>query len=291
MKRWLAVVALLASAAVGAQDAPVTKVRDDLGREVVQVGAGKRIATLSPFLTEAVAAVNAWPELVAVSEFSDFPPYVKSLPKVAGSAGISWEKLAATRPDIVFAWKDSLREGDLERFEQLRIPVFVVSGRRLEDVPRTVRTVALLVGRAAPPSVALFEERIAKLRAENAARPKVTALLEIQHRPLLTIAGEHFMNDALAVCNAENPFKGLPGVAPEVSWEALMAADPMAVVGAGAPQNEAAFRDRWAEHKTLRAVKNNALVYVNGDQLYRPTLRLADGIAALCAGIDRVRKQ
>lgn len=290
MRRFLACAALLGACLAWGQDPPATKVRDDLGREVVQAGAGKRIATLSPFLTEAVAAVNAWPELVAVSEFSDFPPYVKSLPKVAGAAGIAWEKLAAARPDLVFAWKDTLREGDLQRFEQLKIPVFVVAGRRLDDVPRMVRTVALLLGRAAPEAVGQFEERIARLRAENSAKPMVTVLLEIQHRPLLTIAGAHFMNDALAVCNAENVFKDLPGVAPEVSWEALMARDPLAIVGAGAPQNDAAFRERWAEHRTLRAVKGNALVYVNGDHFYRPTLRLADGVAALCRGIDTVRK-
>jgi len=60
-------------------------------------------------------------------------------------------------------------------------------------------------------------------------------------------------------------------------------------VGAGAPQDEAAFRERWAAHKTLRAVKSNALVYVNGDHLHRPTLRLAEGIDALCRGINGVR--
>lgn len=287
MRLFAAGLALAAATLVAAQ--PPNTMKDDLGREVVQAGAGKRIVSLSPFLTEAVAAANAWPELVGVSEFSDFPPYVRSLPKVSGSAGIAWEKLAAVRPDIVFAWKDSLRDGDLERFRQLGIPVFVLSGRRLDDVPRTLRTVAWMVGRNPPEVAAAFEQKVAKLRADHAGRPRVSVLLEIQHRPLLTIAGEHFMNDALAVCGAENAFFALQGVAPEVSWERLMASDPQAIVGAGSPQNEGAFRSRWAEHKTLRAVKSGALVYVNGDHFYRPTARLAEGIEALCAGLDKVR--
>lgn len=291
MRALFAALACVAAMLAHAQPAstPPNTMKDDLGREVVQPGAGKRLVSLSPFITEAVAAVNAWPELVGVSEFSDYPPYVRSLPKVSGSNGIAWEKLAAVRPDFVFAWKDSLRDGDLERFAQLNIPVFVLSGRRLEDVTRTVRAVAFMAGRNAPESLALFEQRIAKLRAENAVKPRVPVLVEIQHRPLMTIAGEHFINDALAVCGAENVFASLPGVAPEVKWEALMARDPAAIVGAGAPANEAAFRERWAEHKTLRAVKANALVYVNGDQLYRPTLRLADGIESLCRQINAIR--
>ena len=68
-----------------------------------------------------------------------------------------------------------------------------------------------------------------------------------------------------------------------------MAKDPAAIVGAGAPANEGAFRERWAEHKTLRAVKAGALVYVNGDHFYRPTLRLADGIDSLCRQVNAVR--
>jgi len=286
MRAILAGLALLVAGLAAAQ--PNT-MRDDLGREVAQVGAGKRLVSLSPFITEAVFTANAWPELVGVSEFSDFPAYARTLPKVSGSTGVAWEKLAAVRPDLVFAWKDSLRDGDLERFKQLGIPVFVLSGRRLDDVPRTLRAVAFMAGRAAPPAVAAFEERIAKLRAANAGKPRVPVLVEVQHRPLITVAGEHFMNDALAVCGAENVFASLPGVAPEVPWEQLMARDPAAIVGAGAPQSEAAFKERWAEHKTLRAVKSNALVYLNGDQFYRPTIRLADGIEALCAGIDKVR--
>jgi iron complex transport system substrate-binding protein len=286
VRHLLAALLLLAASVAGAQ--PNT-MRDDLGREVVQAGAGKRLVSLSPFITEAVFTVNAWPELVGVSEFSDFPPYVRSLPKVSGSNGIAWEKLAAVRPDFVFAWKDSLKDGDLERFNQLGIPVFVLSGRRLDDVTRTIRAVAFMAGRRAPEALTLFEQRIATLRAENAGKPRVPVLVEIQHRPLMTIAGEHFINDALAVCGAENVFASLPGVAPEVSWESLMARDPAAIVGAGAPANEAAFRERWAEHKTLRAVKANALVYVNGDHFYRPTLRLAEGIESLCRQINAIR--
>lgn len=263
--------------------------KDDLGRELAQVGVGKRIVALSPFITEAVFAIGGGIELVGVSEFSDYPPYARTLTKVSGATGVAWEKLAAVRPDLAFAWKDSLREGDLERFGQLGIKVFVLSGRRLDDVPKAMRSIAWMMGRNPPDAIAAFEERIANLRRQYAGKPRVAVLLEVQHRPLITVAGEHFMNDALAVCGAENAFAALPGVAPQVPWEQLMARDPAAIVGAGAPQNEPAFRERWAEHASLTAVKNGAFVYVNGDHFFRPTPRLADGIEALCKGIDAVR--
>ena len=288
--RGLAAAAALLAALSFAAFAGPASLRDDLGRSLAPVGSGKRIVALSPFITEAVYAAGAGAELVGVSEYSDYPEAAKRLPPVSGALGVEWEKLAALKPDLAFAWKDTLRDNDLERFAQLRIPVFVVSGRRLDDVPRLLRTVAAMTGRPPPPAAMSFELRITKLRVANAAKPRVPVLLEIQHRPLMTIAGLHFMNDALAACGAQNVFADLPGVAPEVSWEQLMARDPQAIVGAGAPENEKDFVARWKDHPTLRAVKTGALVYVNGDHFYRPTVRLADGIEALCRGIDRIRK-
>ncbi|QJR15714.1 cobalamin-binding protein [Usitatibacter palustris] len=270
MRAWLAALAAL-GLATGAQ--------------------AQRIVSLSPFLTEAVYAVGAGDKLIAVSEFSDYPPEAKKLPTISNAVGISWEKLAVLKPDIALIWADSLKEGDRERFARVGARVEVFAGRRLDDVPRTLREVARLTGQAGDPeSARAFEQRIAALRRANAGKPRISAFLEIQHRPLMTIAGDHYMNDALAICGAENPFASLPGVAPEVSWEAMLARDPAVIVGAGSPEGEKAFRERWKERPTLRAVRNDAFVYVNGDHFYRPTPRLADGVEALCRGIDALRR-
>jgi iron complex transport system substrate-binding protein len=277
---------LLAAMALGVQ---AQLIRDDLGREVEAVGAGRRVATLSPFLTEAVAAIGGLAELVAVSDFSDYPPDVRGLPTVASSAGISWEKLAAVRPAIVLAWKDSLREGDLERFQRSRLRVFVFSGRRLDDVPRTMRTLARLLGRDRPPAAIAFEDRLRALRAAHAGKPAVPVLVEISHRPLMTIGADHFIGDALAACGARNAFADLPGIAPEVSWEVVLARDPAAIVGAGAPEGEPDFRSRWGGHRTLAAVRAGALIYLDGDHLFRPGPRLIEGVTTLCLALDRVR--
>ena len=85
------------------------------------------------------------------------------------------------------------------------------------------------------------------------------------------------------------PAQTLPGVAPEVSWEALYARDPAAIVGVGSAPSERAFRESWAAHPTLSAVREKRLVYVPPDRLQRPTLRTPQGIAELRAAIDRVR--
>jgi iron complex transport system substrate-binding protein len=114
-------------------------------------------------------------------------------------------------------------------------------------------------------------------------------LLEIWHRPLQTLAGEHWMNEALETCGARNAFAELPGIAPTISLEQLYARDPVAIVGAGSASGEADFRSRWQERATLAAVRQRHLLYLDPDLIQRPTLRLAEGVARLCAGLDAMR--
>ena len=135
-----------------------------------------------------------------------------------------------------------------------------------------------------------YERKLDRLRRANAGKPKLAAFLEIWNRPLTTISGRHFINESLEICGAENVFKDLDGVAPLVSWEQVYARDPEVIVGAGSAANAEEFRANWRIRDTLSAVKADRLVFVDADRIQRLTARTPDGIAALCDGIERVRR-
>jgi iron complex transport system substrate-binding protein len=226
---------------------------------------------------------------VGVSADSDFPPEAARLPQVATAAGLSLEGIAALHPDLVLAWKDSVRPEDIERLARFGAAVFVAQGRSLDDVPRLLRSIGALTGHDAAAAANAYVARLSALRRDYSARPTVSAFLEIWSRPLTTVSGRHFMNEALAICGARNVFAELPGVAPAVSWEELYARDPQVIVGIGSADNERDFEARWKRHGTPAAVKAGRLVYVNPDRLQRTTARTPEGISQLCAAIDRVR--
>jgi iron complex transport system substrate-binding protein len=262
---------------------------DDLGRKVELKQPARRIVTLAPFLTELVYSAGAGARVVGVSAYSDWPPEARALPQVASAAGNSIESIAALDPDLVLAWKDSIRAEDVERIARLGPQVYVAQARGLADVPRLLGVVGTLAGVDVRAVAAAYDARLAKLRADYAARPEVGVFLEIWNHPLTTISGRHFMNEALAICRARNVFADLPGVAPEVSWEEVYARDPPVVVGVGSAATPAEFRAAWAAHPTLSAVKAGRLVFVDPDRLQRPTPRTPEGIAQLCAALDAVR--
>ncbi len=262
---------------------------DDLGREVRLESPARRVVTLAPFLTELAFSAGAGASVVGVSAYSDFPPRAAHLPQVATAAGLSLERIAALRPDLILAWKDGVRPEEVARLAGFGAAVYVADGRTLEDVPRVLRAIGRLTGRDAAAAARAYEDELAALRREYAGRPRVSAFLEIWSKPLTTVSGRHFMNEALTICGADNVFADLPGVAPLVSWEELYARDPQVIVGVGSADNARDFAARWKRHGTLSAVKSGRLVYVDPDRLQRTTARTPAGIAQLCAAIDRVR--
>jgi iron complex transport system substrate-binding protein len=262
---------------------------DDLGRKVELKQPAQRIVTLAPFLTELAYSAGVGARVVGVSAYSDYPPEAKTLPQVASAAGTSIESIAALKPDLVLAWKDSIRVEDVERIARLGPRVYVAQARTLADVPRLLGAIGTLAGVDTKAAAEAFEAKLARVKAAYAGRPEVGVFLEIWDHPLTTISGRHFMNEALAACRARNVFADLPGVAPEVSWEELYARDPPVIVGVGSAATPVEFRAQWQARATLSAVKSGRLVYVPPDRLQRPTARTPDGIAELCAALDAVR--
>ena len=285
--RFIAVLAACASFAAGAQ----ISLRDDLGRAIVLKTKPARIMTLAPFLTELAFAAGAGEQVVAVAAMSDFPEKARSLPVVGTGAQFSLEQVATFKPDLVLAWRDGIRRNDIERISAFGAVVYAASARSLDDVPRLLKDIGAMTGNDVSAAVAQYEEKLDRLRRENAEKPRVVAFLELWHRPLTTISGNHFMTEALDICHADNVFKDMEGSAPQIEWDELYEKDPYVIVGAGSATNVDEFRSSWGVRQGLSAVKGDRLVFVDSDAFQRPTPRTPDGIALLCGALDKVRPQ
>lgn len=263
--------------------------RDDMNRQINMKKPATRVVTLAPFLTESLFAAGAGDLAVGVDEHSTYPPQVFSVPKVPMGANFAVDRLAALKPDLVLAWRDGIRAEDIQRITDFGATVYVATARHLDDVPRLLRTVGMLTGRDASAAAAEFESRMEKLRRENASKPAITTFVEIWHRPLTTVSGNHFLSEALEVCRARNVFAALPGMAPKVSIEGVQEKDPYMIIGAGSASSDTEFRNNWQVRTVLNAVKQRRLLYVDDESISRPTPRTPAGIARLCSRVDDIR--
>jgi len=270
-----------------AQAAPV-EVRDDRGKTLRLAQPAARIIAIAPHLTEIAFAAGAGAKLIAVSEYSDFPPEAKRLPRVGDGARVDIERILTLKPDLVLAWKSGNQAGDIARLERLGIAVWVSESSRLVDIARLLRDTAALAGEPAAGERAAqaFERELRGLSDRNrqrAGRPEpVRVFYEIWHQPLLTVNGAHMISDGITLCGGKNVFADVPVLTPAVSFEAVLAARPQLVLGGGSAGGKAAFQSRWA-NMPLQALRTIPAHYVPPDGIQRASPRVLDGVKAICS--------
>ena len=96
-----------------------------------------RIISLVPALTEMVFAIGAGSAVVAVSSYDDYPPEVRSLPKVGALIDPDVERIIKLRPDLVLLYGS---QADLmTQLSRASIRYFEYRHGGLAEVTSTIR--------------------------------------------------------------------------------------------------------------------------------------------------------
>jgi iron complex transport system substrate-binding protein len=282
-----------------------------------------RIVSLLPGATEIVCALGAVGELVGVSHECDYPPSVRTLPRVTRakldprgrSADIDRDvrallaqglaiyeidvaALAALRPDVIVTQHQcdvcAVSFDDVQAAAQqaLGVDVRIVSlaPRVLGDVWDDVERVAAAVNRvdAGRGLRAAIDTRLATLaeRTATASRPLVACVEWLD--PLMLAA--NWTPELVAVAGGRYPFAA-PGAQSVVrAWADLVAADPDVVVlmpcGFPIAQTRRELDRVMAlpELPSLRAVRAGRAYVVDGNAYFnRPGPRLVESAEILAA--------
>jgi iron complex transport system substrate-binding protein len=264
--------------------AAALRVADDAGQTLEFAQPPQRIISLTPHLTELLFAVGAGAQLVGVDSASDYPKAAQALPRVGDYSRINFERILALKPDLVIVWIGGNRAADIHGLKKLGLPVLHTQATRLDDVARLLRLIGRASGHAGEGDAAArdFSTRLAALQVRAAQQLPLKVFYQVWDRPLMTVGGTHWISDALALCGARNVFADLRAASPVVSREAVLRRAPELIVsGSDGPD----VRRQWQHFASLPAVKNNAFVRVDADRLHRPTPRLLEGVAELCAAV------
>lgn len=287
MKALIALCALL-SYALTAQARLV--LNDDEGRQLHLNAPAARIVSLAPHVTELLFDAGAGDKLVGMVEYSDYPPAARAVAVVGDHARLDVERIVALRPDLVVAWGGGNSPADIARLRRLGVPVFVIVPHHLDDVARHLELLGQLAGSAAAarPVAAAYRRELAALRKRYADRSPVTVFFQVWHTPLMTVGGDQLISEVIALCGGRNIFAGLRNLAPTVSVEAVLAADPELIV-TGSEQPAAEVLANWRAWPQLRAVRTGQLAAIAPDDLHRATPRVLRGARALCETLEGAR--
>jgi iron complex transport system substrate-binding protein len=269
------------------------QVTDDAGRQVVLQQPAQRIVSLAPHITELLFAVGAGAAVVGASEFSDYPEAARAIPRVGGGGGLDLEAILALQPDLVIAWESGNPAGQAQRLQQLGLPVFFSEPGHLEGIISSLERFGQLTGRQEDAHVQArtFADHLDELRRRYSGRDEITVYYQIWERPLMTVNGRHIISDVIRLCGGRNVFADLPVLAPQISSEAVLAANPDVIVVGDAAGEPAASLVAWEHWPELKAVRQGHLYTIQRELLVRQTPRMLEGAEQLCRLLQGVREE
>jgi len=299
-RRW-AIGALASCALAAANGAGALTAIDDAGRSVVVDRPPTRVVTLAPSLTELVFAAGAGASLVGVSALSDHPSEARAIARIGDAGRIDVERVLALKPDLVLVWQRGNVGREIEQLERAGVRLFQLAPQRLDDVARAIERLGVLLGhqREAAQRAGELRAALARLRSAHASAPPVRVFYQVWQQPLMTVNRRQIIDEVLGVCAGQNVFADLAPLVPTVSTEAVVAADPEAILTASEQGGVAAWKREpdnpafaiWRRQPRMVAVRRGWLYTLDGDLISRQGPRIVDGAAAVCTVLDEVRRE
>lgn len=265
----------------------------DVGEMLCLPAAAERIVALSPGATELLFAAGAGEQVVAVVEYSDYPPAALELPSVGNNTRIDMEALLALQPDLVVTWVTGNPSAQVELLQELGIATFAIEPRTFDGVSSVIERLSILAG-TEPAGVAeaqRFREGIATLSEQYLGANPVSVFYQVWGQPLMTINNDHLIGKVIQLCGGVNVFGGMPGLVPRIGAEVVLQSDPHVILTGSVDGASDDQLDRWKSYSGLKAVVRNNLFFVPSSLIARPTPRLLEAARLVCEKLDVARER
>ncbi|MDP3967791.1 MAG: helical backbone metal receptor [Nocardioides sp.] len=174
---------------------------DDLGAPVDVAGVVRRVVSLVPSLTEALASVR--PEALVGATVWCTHPADLDVPRVRGTKNPDLAAIRALAPDLVVANKEENRELDVRRLREAGIPVWVTDIATVPGAVASMETLFVDALRWAPPS---WLSQARTLWCGDLPPVTGRAVVPIWRDPWMVVGGDTFTSDLLRRLGWENAY-------------------------------------------------------------------------------------
>jgi iron complex transport system substrate-binding protein len=238
---------------------------DETGRTVTLPNHPHRIICLVPSITDDVFSLSAGDEVVAISDYVQFPAEARSKPSVGSISNPSLEAILALRPDLVLGMPHLNDQAVLEQLRHLNIPVYLVDPHGVAGILHSITSLGQATDRETQASavVARLTQRIDAVRISVKNKPVIEVFMPVSYDPVITIGQGAFITEIIALAGGRSITDDLRQEWPHISMEAVVARAPHALLMLrGGHTTIESLKDRpgW---NVLPAVRAGRVYYVD----------------------------
>jgi len=192
----------------------------------------QRIITLSPSLNEIVFALGSGKNIVANTQYCNYPEESKNIPKVGGYASISLEKMLKAKPTLVLA--QNYDEQLLANLKKLNLNYHSFKTDNLKSIKTTIKSVASLVGKQQKAQELISDIDKKLNEVSNIVKDKDILIVISPRKDLnksIYVTGNNlYFNDIINASGNKNAYKSKSLAQPVVNVEKIIHMNPDIII-------------------------------------------------------------
>ncbi|HEY9086274.1 MAG TPA: helical backbone metal receptor [Candidatus Tyrphobacter sp.] len=250
--------------------------------------AQRRIVALIPSFVEDLIAIGAQRQIVGISSGSEDIAEMRNIPRVASFSSVDVERIVALHPDVVVAIPAQMRF--IVPLQRMGMDVEQLPDDTYAEIFTNIGRLGAVSGREhqATAEIAHLQDVTARLRVNvgrAAHRPSVFVVLGTE--PIWTAGSNSYIGTLITLAGGRDAAGNLAGAYSEYSAEALVRAQPDAIVSDPSTHlADVLNREPW---RTLRAVRlHHVFIIPDASWIERPGPRYVRGLAWLIAQLRKL---
>ncbi|MBI5971684.1 ABC transporter substrate-binding protein [Staphylococcus caledonicus] len=288
-KMWLVFVALMLVLAACGQSNQSNKSSESEQSSSNDHQTYKRIVSLIPSNTEILYELGLGKNVVGVSTVDDYPKDVKKGKQQFDAMNLNKEDLLKAKPDLILAHESQKGTSKkvLDSIEKSGVKVvYVKDAQSLEQTYHTFKQVGEVTGREKQADELINEtkknvEKVVKSVPKHHQSQSV--FMEVSSKPDIYTAGQGtFFDDMLNKLDAKNSFSNIEGWK-AVDKESIIKKNPDILISTEGLSKSDYYKiiKKRGGFEQIKAVKNERVETVNGDEISRPGPRIDEGLKEL----------
>ena len=194
--------------------------------------AQQRIITLSPSINEIVFALGSGKDIVANTQYCNFPKESQTIPKVGGYANVSLEKILIAKPSLVLS--QNYDEKLVSNIKKLNLNIKTFKTDNLNSIKTTISSIGKLLEKEKKADILIKNINDSLKSVENIISNKKILIVISPRKDLnkiIYVAGNNlYFNDIIETSGNKNAYVSSSLSQPIVNVEKIIKMNPDIII-------------------------------------------------------------